>query len=413
MKTSKFFVSCPPQFETLLVDDLRRNWAFLLDESARPHTEPFPELKFLRGGVEFESSQLAALQLNHFLRGAHRVLLRWGSFHADRFDILKLEAKKLAHAGPPWEGSLPIEFRVETESSRLNHKRNIEECLSEALSKISRFSPPENSPSKERNPASQASLVETSTQKIFVRISRDKVTLSLDSSGEHLHKRGYLRNRSSGALRETFAHALLQETFQGCSANELEKAIIFDPFMGSGTLLWEAFLLRGPLFFRKFSYQNWARIPKLLKSPTYAQNFNKIDFAKINFLCGQDQSEKALQAAQNNLAYLKEHGSSRPLETHLLQADSFKNDMVSSLSLSASQRANLFLVANLPYGEQVEISQDFDQKLKRLIEKIQPRRFGLLGKNLKKFQPKGYKALSLREFSNQGILVDLVVYQFD
>lgn len=402
MKNSHFFVSCPPHLEDLVANEIRRSWIFLIDESGRCTSEPCPELKVGRGGISFEAPLLLGLQLNHFLRVAHRILIRWGSFHAEKFDILRLEAKRLAQAGPPWEGKVPLEFKIETESSRLNNKKSIEECLREALSKIGGTST-QSDGGKDSKP-----------QKIYVRISRDKVTLSLDSTGEHLHKRGYLKYRADGSLRETLAHALLQKIFQGISANEFQNVLLFDPFMGSGTLLWEAALFRGPLFFREFSYQRWAKIPKILKSPSFPQNFKKLEFPHVLNLLGQDMNEKAFRAAEENLIALKTLLPQWSNQVELHKGDSLSPQFgESGRALEHFKRKRLFLVGNLPYGEQIEKPRDFEKALAHRLQELRPERFAFIGKNLKSFDLEGYKVLESIEFSNQGISVEMVTAERD
>jgi len=110
----------------------------------------------------------------------------------------------------------------------------------------------------------------TSSQvSIYIRVEDDNCTISLDTTGEHLHKRGWSILKGEAPLRETISAYLLKETIGDASAAELSQVVLCDPMMGSGTILTEARSLWQGQFQRDFAFKHWKKVPKLLLSPSF------------------------------------------------------------------------------------------------------------------------------------------------
>jgi putative N6-adenine-specific DNA methylase len=197
------------------------------------------------GGVEFEGSLRDLYLANLHLRTASRILVRLGSFRATRFPELIRKA-----TGLPWEQYLstetPVALRVTCRSSRLYHQRAVAERVSRAIGDRLGKAPP------------LAKFDEEATgslpQLVLVRIVEDYCSISVDSSGELLHRRGYRLDTAKAPLRETLAAAMIL-------ASSWDKvSLLMDPFCGSGTIPIEAALLaRGipPGYRRTFAFMNW------------------------------------------------------------------------------------------------------------------------------------------------------------
>jgi putative N6-adenine-specific DNA methylase len=195
------------------------------------------------GGVEFSGRLEDLYRANLMLRTAGRLLMRIHTFRASTFAALENAA-----AAVPWElfvlPAAVLRFRVTTRHCRLHHTGAIAERLAAAaaehLSKAPAGQPPADGP-----PPSQI---------VFVRGVDDRFTVSLDSSGENLYRRGIKTHGGPAPLRETLAAAaLLLAGYAG------EESLV-DPMCGAGTFALEAALMaahRPPGAAREFGFMGW------------------------------------------------------------------------------------------------------------------------------------------------------------
>jgi len=204
-----------------------------------------------RGGISFDATTRQLYAANVFLRTATRVLLRVASFAAPSFAALEREAHRV-----PWDQWLspgaPVALSVSSSASRLYHTGAVAERLSAVLP-----GPVLASPDQERDPFDQPTTRldrPPSTQHLLVRLLHDRCVLSIDASGEPLHRRGWRLETAKAPLRETLAAAmLLASGWDGSTP-------LIDPLCGSGTIAIEAALLaRGiaPGHAREFAFQRW------------------------------------------------------------------------------------------------------------------------------------------------------------
>jgi len=197
------------------------------------------------GGVELEATLLDVARANLMLRTAGRVLVRVDSFRARTFPELERHAAKL-----PWTRFLspgtPVHFRVTAKKSRLSHERAIAERLVRALQAVA--------PTVEIVAGRADADSDDDVQRFVVRFHRDVCTVSADSSGAPLHRRGYRLDTGKAPLRETLAAGLL------LSSGWDGTAPLFDPFCGSGVIPIEAALLARripPGRNRHFALERW------------------------------------------------------------------------------------------------------------------------------------------------------------
>jgi putative N6-adenine-specific DNA methylase len=194
------------------------------------------------GGIGLEGDLTCLYRLNLHLRTASRVLVRLAEFHAAAFSELLRKAKIL-----PWERFIspgqPVAMRVTCHQSRLYHQAAVGRELAKAIGE--RLGKP--SPLLKVDEA-------LDTQLIIARLVNNECSLSLDSSGALLHRRGYRLETAKAPLRETLAAAMLL-----ASGWEVTSPFL-DPFCGSGTLPIEAALLRSgipPGVSRRYAFMNW------------------------------------------------------------------------------------------------------------------------------------------------------------
>lgn len=131
-----------------------------------------------------------------------------------------------------------------------------------------------------------------------LHISHDKITLSLDSSGESLHRRGYKLESGKAPINEVLAAGLLK------LAGWDGKGNFLDPMCGSGTILTEAALIATnipPQVYRvKFAFQNWKDYNKELFDKIKETRLNKV--REFNGqIVGYDINPTMLKITENNI----------------------------------------------------------------------------------------------------------------
>lgn len=217
-RTLDAFAQCAPGLEDLVAGELDRL-------GIRPGgREP--------GGVSFQPTTRQLYAANLWLRTATRVLVRRASFRAESFAALERAAEALA-----WDEWLRAEtrpvFRVSSTRSRLYHT----DAVAERLQRVVGIGPPD-----------------APEQLVTVRLVADRLTVSVDSSGDRLHRRGWRLATAKAPLRETLAAAML------IAAGWDGQSPLADPLCGSGTIAIEAALAaRGlpPGGGRSFAFQRW------------------------------------------------------------------------------------------------------------------------------------------------------------
>ncbi len=204
---------------------------------------PAAKLRSTQGGVELRgASDLDLCRLNLHLRAGSRVLCRIAEIRAASFAELHRRASRL-----PWEDYLhagaPVVIRASAKRSRLYHTGGIAERIIKGI--------------RERLGTEPQLVAESEAgpdaQRIIARLLRDRLTLSVDTSGELLHRRGYRQATAKAPLRENLAAGILLSCLRKGDA-------LVDPMCGAGTLAIEAALLQSgiaPGHARSFALERW------------------------------------------------------------------------------------------------------------------------------------------------------------
>jgi putative N6-adenine-specific DNA methylase len=196
------------------------------------------------GGVEWSGPLVAGLRANLALRVAGRVLLRLGEVEARTFPELRRRLR-----GLPWDRALPpadAAVRVEASASRcrLYHTGALGETLLLAAGDHLRSA---------LRPAPKGDE-ETVVPRLFIRGQGDRFTVSVDSSGELLHRRGWRVETGRAPLRETLAAGIL-----ALAGHHPDQPFV-DPMCGAGTIVLEACaraLRVAPGLARSFAFERW------------------------------------------------------------------------------------------------------------------------------------------------------------
>jgi putative N6-adenine-specific DNA methylase len=298
------------------------------------------------GGVAFEATPAQLYAANLQLRTAGRVLVRVAAFPAKSFAELERKARKVEWGAWVPDGGA-VHFRVTSRKSKLYHQDGIaerlERAVQEALPSVRAVRAP-----------SEADLLDDDVtrppmvQRFIVRVLRDELTLSADSSGALLYLRGYRQATGKAPLRETLAAAMLL-------ASEWDAAApLVDPMCGSGTIPIEAALLARripPGAKRHFAFERWpafdAAVWDQVKRGAMAATLERAPATII----GADRDDGAIAAA---LANAERAGVAADIE--LVHAPI--SETVRRLSATESFRPSVFpsfrlLLTNPPYGHRV------------------------------------------------------------
>lgn len=228
-----------PGLEALALDDARR-----LGILAR--AEP--------GGFAWTGDLRGVVLANVGLRIASRVLVRVAEFEARTFIELERHARRV-----PWSlavaAGATVRFRVTCRKSRLYHSDAVAQRLGDAVVRSVPGARVAESAASDEDAAPEAA------QLFVVRFDHDRCTVSADSSGALLHRRGYRQATAKAPLRETLAAALL-------AASEWDGvAPLVDPLCGSGTIAIEGALVArrvAPGVRREFAVERWPGVPREL-----------------------------------------------------------------------------------------------------------------------------------------------------
>lgn len=267
------FAIAAPGLEPLVTAELR---ALGLDAVAEP------------GGARFSASVGDVQRANLWSRTASRIVVRVARFRARALGELERRAGAV-----PWEEWLgegaAIQLRVTAKKSRLYHTGAIAERVLEGVTQ--RIRADLAAESDEEREGERAML-------LVVRVMQDSCTISLDSSGALLHRRGYRQATAKAPVRETLAAGLLAAS--GWAPDEP----ITDPMCGSGTIAIEAAMMaRGmaPGLQRRFAFEQW---PSHDAAAWQAMREAAVRAAgpARGAIRASDRDEGAVQAARENAA---------------------------------------------------------------------------------------------------------------
>jgi putative N6-adenine-specific DNA methylase len=268
----RFFAICGVGFEPFLQRELSALPGVQIDEATS-------------GGVEFSGPFDLIYQANVQLRTAVRVLMRVEQFIARSYPELFNKASRIG-----WEryvGLAPaVAIEVSARSSVLHHTDNIARAVGDAIVK------------RMEAQGCSVTLDPAAALRLFVRFADDHCTLSMDSSGEPLYKRGYRQESARAPLRESTAAALLM------AADAASAPCIVDPFCGSGTFVLEAALAASATpagAQRSFAFEKWPSFGSAtwnyLRRSSAPQGPAQLD--KPRFF-GCDSDERMVSASQSN-----------------------------------------------------------------------------------------------------------------
>lgn len=258
-RTHRFFASCSPGLKRLChreivelaqnakVAELTQEDASATDNAHGGFSPLTPEdITVIPGGVEFTATVQDCYGANLYLRSCSRILMRIAKFKAENFRTLEKRVGEVE-----WElylkPSIPVKYEVSTSSSRLYHKDAIAQRVEQS---VAAYFHNLDIDALQRDGGEKRYGMQT----IMIRGEDDFFEISIDSSGELLHKRGLKEYVGAAPIRETLAFAIL-------SAMEYSPDLpLIDGMCGSGTFALEAAMISENIpagFFRKFAFEEW------------------------------------------------------------------------------------------------------------------------------------------------------------
>jgi putative N6-adenine-specific DNA methylase len=234
------------------------------------------DAKVVEGGVAFRGLWPDVWRANLELRGATRVLARIASFRAMHLAQLDKRARKVEWGGV-LRPDVPVKVEASCKRSRIYHAGAASQRVAKAIAE-----------------ELGAPIAEDADVRVMVRIEDDLVTISIDSTGESLHKRGFKEGVAKAPMRETMAAMFLRQCgFDGSQT-------VLDPMCGSGTFVIEAAEIAlglKPGRERRFAFEHlvgfdartWDKLRNLGPPPALALRFY-----------GSDRDAGAIRLAREN-----------------------------------------------------------------------------------------------------------------
>jgi putative N6-adenine-specific DNA methylase len=353
------FAVCPSGLEAPLAEELSR-------------IEGVGEVQAGKAGCWFRADATAIARANLWCRIPTRILLMLDQLRLRSADDLYAAAKRL-----PWEKYLhPAQtIRIDVNQGR--------PAPFELALPFAGFKVKDGLCDRLRDLTGERPSVDTRNPdiRIWVYIDGDKATLSIDTSGEPLFKRGWRLAKGEAPLRENLAAALVQMAGVTPTTSQSQAPqVILDPMAGSGTLLIEAAsLLAGlapgfhPTNPRRFACEDFNK----------ASPFGRVDFIALRAACaaawahatglllpkmiGRDLDGRLVRVAQDNAARALPPAISRQLVFE--EADFFEAAAPTLLTDDASTETPNLLITNLPYGKRVQMSEDEPRRLSETLKR--------------------------------------------
>lgn len=337
------------------------------------------------GRVRFDGDVADIAKTNLWLRTADRIKIVVGEFTAKTFEELFQGVESLN-----WEDFLPLdaEFPVagKSQKSTLHNVPSVQAITKKAI--VTKMSTVYHRRTK---------LPETGAlYPIEVAINKDKVLITLDTTGSSLFKRGYRVNKGGAPLKENMAAALV------LLARWYPEMPFVDPVCGSGTIPIEAALIGcniAPGLKRNFTFENWDWVDKDIVKQAREQAQAAIKKDVDLDISGYDIDGSMIEIAKENAV---QAGVQDIVNFKQMAVKDFKTDKINGV-----------IVANPPYGERLSDKEHVHQLYQQMGKLYQPLTSWskyILTSDLQFEQFYGTKATKRRKLYNGSLRTDFFQY---
>jgi len=289
-------------------------------------------------GIYFKADLPTLYKISYTSRLLSRVLAPLVTFPCHTANVLIQKAKKIH-----WEDFFSLEktFAISSSvsKSRITNSLYASQCLKDGIADYFRDKYGKRPNVEFINPDVRFNL----------HIEKDTAIISLDTSGESLHKRGYRLLAGEAPMQETLAAAIIRlSKWNG-------ETTLWDPMCGSGTILCEALMhyckIPAQKLRKKFGFTNLPDFDRAVWENVKEDADSKIRPLPKNIIKGSDKSQKAIDVAKNNLSRLPYFDSVDLSCKPFQQVKEFKNGI---------------LIANPPYGMRLGELEDVKALYKEL-----------------------------------------------
>lgn len=327
MKKETFFATCPKSLEQLLEEELQQLGASKTRQTV--------------SGVTFEGTLELAYKACLWSRFANRILLPISTFPATDPDSLYRGVSKIQ-----WDQHMSVDstfiVNFTGASEFLNHSQFAAQVIKDAI--VDQF----------RNKQGSRPTVDKINPMLRINaiLRKGLVTISIDLSGESLHRRGYRLEGGAAPLKENLAAAILSRA----KWSEVAKngGSLLDPMCGSGTILIEGLLMAADiapgLSRKRFGFEGWKQHQQEIWEKLLLEAEERAKVGKQSILStihGSDNNPEVIRQASENVkrAGLSHYISLKVADVRYLS----KNDVPKTYGLC---------ICNPPYGERLEEVED-------------------------------------------------------
>jgi putative N6-adenine-specific DNA methylase len=301
----------------------------------------FKIVKTENGKVTFLTDERGIINANLWLRTADRVLLKVLEFKALTFDQLFDGVKAF-----DWASIIPEDGKFIVNGKSVKSKLfSISDCqrlTKKAIADKLMFS------------YKIDWLKETGAEySVLVSLLKDIATITIDTSGVALHKRGYRIRQVEAPLKETLAASLVLLSYYN------KDRALYDMFCGSGTIPIEAALIGrniAPGLNRDFASKNWSIIPKELWKEEIKKAYKAIDYSTDLKIYASDINRTNLEAAKENA---EEAGVDDCIEFNV--SDFMDVDVKNDYGI---------IISNPPYGERINTEHQVENMTRNMGKKF-------------------------------------------
>lgn len=303
----------------------------------------YNDLMVENGKVTFKGTERDIPIANLWLRSADRVLLKMGEFKATSFEELFEKTKAL-----PWDDWITEDGEFTVEGKSVNSQLfSISDCQAIVKKAIVE---------KMKTKYNREWFEETGAKfTVEVSLLKDIATLTIDTSGSGLHKRGYRLDSVEAPLKETLAAALVQLSYWN------KDRLLVDPFCGSGTIAIEAAMIgknMAPGLYRNFASEEWPRVKREYWNDARREAWDvMLDDGKLDIIAS-DIDHEAIKAA-------KENAQNIGLEEDI----KFIIKDVRNLKLENNYGV---IITNPPYGERLGDKSEIEKLYKDIGKLFKP-----------------------------------------
>lgn len=289
------------------------------------------------GKVTYMADERGIVRSNLWLRIPDRILLKVGEFMAETFEELFQLTKGIA-----WEEIIPIDGKFTVIGTAVKSKlHSVPACQSIVKKAIVE---------RMKSVYGIEEFAENGAEyTVKVTMLKDRATLTIDTSGTALHKRGYRTNAVAAPLKETMAAALVMLSFWN------KDRILVDACCGSGTIPIEAAMIGmnvAPGLNREFASSEWEFVPKYLWKEERQKAYEAIDYDVKLDIRASDINKFAIKAARENAI---DAGVEENIKFQIMDIGKFETSDVNGV-----------IITNPPYGKRICTEEEVEKVYKAL-----------------------------------------------